>query len=349
MSLERKHRVRAPSRAFALALALFAAVAVPASRAADALPARPLRIAYVFALANAPAVIAEQKGYFAAEGLQVELRSFGDGPVIQQAIAAGEVDIAYVGAPPVYQWFARGLQSRIVAKVNYGQAALVVSPGAAPPITTLADLRGRRIAGVARGSGMDVLLRGQVLKARGGLDADKDLSVVGMPAANMNAALERKLVDAMFTWEPYVSEAILRGTGKLLLDVNQALPHYPWYVIVAVPLTMAQRPEDVVRLLRAHRKAVAFINEHPDEADALIAQAFQVPALQTPAGATVSPAAVVREARKRLGWSARFEPADLAFIQTLMDDSLAQGILARPMRAEQVVDLSWQQKAEARR
>jgi len=346
MSAERQGLMSARRRAIALAATLLAIT--PASDAADAANPKPLRIAYVFALANAPAVIAEKKGYFAAEGLQVELRSFGDGPVIQQAIAAGEVDIAYVGAPPVYQWAARGLHSRIVAKVNYGQAALLVSPSATPPISTLADLRGRKIAGLARGSGMDVLLRGQVLKARAGLDADKDLSLVSMPAANMNAALERKLVDGIFTWEPYVSEALLRGTGKMLLDLNQAIAHYPWYVIAAVPLTLAQRPDDVVRVLRAHRKAVAFINDHPDEADRLIAQAFQIPAIQTAAGTTVSPTAVVKEARKRLGWSARFEPADIKFIQTLMNDSLAQGILSKPMTAEQVVDLSWQQKAESR-
>jgi NitT/TauT family transport system substrate-binding protein len=330
---------------FTVPFAILLATASPGA-AADVANPRPLRIAYVFALANAPAVIAEQKGYFAAEGLKVELKPFGDGPVIQQAIAAGEVDIAYVGAPPIYQWFARGLQSRIVAKVNYGQAALVVSADATPPISTLSDLRGRRIAGVARGSGMDVLLRGQVLKARAGLDADQDLSVVSMPAANMNAALDRRLVDGIFTWEPYVSEAILRGTGKMLLDVNRAIPHYPWYVIAAVPLTMAQRPDDVVHVLRAHRKAIAFINEHPDEADRLIAEAFQIPPVQTVSGATLAPAAVVKEARKRLGWSARFEPSDLKFIQALMNDSLAQGILARPMQAEQVVDLSWQQRAE---
>lgn len=320
--------------------------ATPATAPADA---RPLRIAYVFALANAPAVVADKKGFYAAEGLKVELKSFGDGPIIQQAIAAGEVDVAYVGAPPIYQWFARGLQSRIVGKVNYGQASLVAARTATPALTTLADLKGRKIAGVARGSGMDVLLRGQVLKARAGLDADTQLTIVNMPAGNMNAALDRKLVDAMFTWEPYVSEAVLRGTGRILLDVNQAIPRYPWYVIAAVPLTLAQRPDDVVRVLRANRRAIAWINEHPDEADELIAGAFQIAPLQTAAGATVPAAAIVKEARKRLGWSPRIEAADLLFIQALMDDSLAQGILAKPMKAEQVVDLAWQQKAEAAR
>jgi NitT/TauT family transport system substrate-binding protein len=60
---------------------------------------RPLRIGWVQAMANAPALIAEEKGYFRDEGLNVELKGFGDGPVIQQAVAGGEIDAAYIGAP----------------------------------------------------------------------------------------------------------------------------------------------------------------------------------------------------------------------------------------------------------
>jgi len=62
----------------------------------------PLRIGWVYAMANAPALIAEKKGYYEAEGLRAAVHSFGDGPMIQQAIAAGELDIAYIGTPPVY-------------------------------------------------------------------------------------------------------------------------------------------------------------------------------------------------------------------------------------------------------
>jgi len=316
------------------------AAAAPAARAQP----RPLRVAWVYAMANAPAIVAQRKGFYAAEGVAVELTQFADGPVIQQAVAAGEVDVAYVGAPPVYQWASRGLDARILAKVNWGQAALIASTAAAPPIATLADLKGRKLAGVARGSGMDVLLRGQVLRGRAGLDADSDLSLVNMPAPNMNAALDRHLVDAAFTWEPFVSEAVLRGSARVVLDVNQAFPRYPWYVVAATQKTLATRGDEVVRLLRAHRRAVDFLNEHADEADAILVEAFQVAAI-----GPASPAAVVKEVRKRLGWATRLEPADLQFIQRLMDDSAALGFMGRPLKVEQVVDAGWLARAEAAR
>ncbi len=312
--------------------------ALPAS--ADS---RPLRVGWVFAMANAPAVIAEQKRFFAEEGLSVELKSFGDGPVLQQALAAGELDVAYVGAPPVYQWFSRGLDARILAKVNFGQAAVIGA--AAGPVKTAADLRGRRLASVAKGSGMDVLLRGFVLKEHAQLDPDQDVRILPMPPANMNAALDRGVADAAFLWEPFVSQALLRGNARLVLDVNQALPQYPWYVVMAPVATLKERGADVVKLLRAHHKAIAFLKQQPTESNQLIAQAFKLEAVQTADGRTLAAEAIVQEARQRLGWADPLEPADLRFIQRLMDDSLALGFITRPLKVEQVVDTGYWLKA----
>jgi NitT/TauT family transport system substrate-binding protein len=304
--------------------------------AAPALAADSLRIGWVSAMANAPVLIAEKKGFFKEEGLTVELKPFGDGPVIQQAVASGDVDIAYVGAPPVYQWFARGLDSVILAKVNYGQAALVAK--AAGPIRSLADLKGQRLAGVNRGSGMDVLLRGYVLKDVAKLDANADLQLSHMPVANMNAALDTGVVDAVFEWEPFVSQSVLRGTGRVVFDVNEALPHYPWYVIASTRKVAGERPDDIVKLLRAHHKAIVFLRDHPEESDRIIAEAFKLGAVQSADGKTVPAEKIVEEARKRLGWSDSIEDADRAFIQRLMDYSQALGFLSKPLKADDVID-----------
>lgn len=307
--------------------------------------AEPLRIGWVAAMANAPALIAERKGFFAAEGLAVELKPFGDGPVIQQAMASGELDVGYIGAPPVYQWFSRGLDSRILAKVNYGQAALVAQANG--PIRSLQDLRGRRLAGVARGSGMDVLLRGYVLKDAAKLDPDADLSLSHLPVGNMNAALDTGTVDAVFSWEPFVSQSVLRGAGRVVFDVNAAMPGYPWYVVMAPAKTLKDRPEDLVKLLRAHRRAIAFLRDHAAEADAIIAREFKLEAVTAPDGRTLAPEAVVAEARKRLGWSDELTVSDRAFIQRLMDYSRDLGFLARPLKVEEIIyDGPWKRAVE---
>lgn len=304
---------------------------------------KPLRIGYVFAMANAPALIADKEGFYREEGLNVDLKALGDGPVIQQALAAGELDVAYVGTPPVYQWFSRGLQSRILAKVNYGQAAVIVD--AKSPINSLEALKGKKLAGVKKGSGMDVLLRGYVLKEKAGLNPDKDLDIIDMPPGNMNAALERDIVDAAFSWEPFVSQSLLRGSSRVLLDVNKALPNYPWYVVIALPKTLQERPDDVVKLLRAHRKAIAFLNENPDESNRIIAEAFKLEAVQGVDGKTITPEAIVAQARTRLGWSANLEASDIQFIQRLMNYSYDLGFIDKMLKTEQIVDTSYLEKA----
>ncbi|MDR2637445.1 MAG: ABC transporter substrate-binding protein [Zoogloeaceae bacterium] len=305
--------------------------------------AEPLRIGYVFAMANAPVLIADKLGYYRDEGLDVDIKALGDGPVIQQALAAHELDVAYIGTPPVYQWYTRGLKSVILAKVNYGQAAVLA--GIQSDIHDLAGLKGHRLAGVKKGSGMDVLLRGYVLGERAGLNPDNDLDIVDMPPSNMNAALDRGIVDAAFSWEPFVSQALLRGSARLLLDVNQELPKYPWYVIVGLPETLRDRPDDVVKLLRAHRRAIAYLNEHPQEANAIIADTFRLESVQRLDGSQVDGQAIVAEARKRLGWSADLTDADLQFIQRLMAYSNSLKFMNTTVPLKDLVDTSYLRKA----
>jgi len=307
---------------------------VSSGHAEDA--AHHLRIGWVQAMANAPAIIAEEKGFYKSEGLDVELKGFGDGPVIQQAVASGDIDVAYIGAPPVYQWAARGLKAKVIAKVNYGQAALIAR--AEGPISSLSDIKGKTIAGVSRGSGMDVLLRGFVLKEKAGFDPDSDVAISQMPVGNMNAALDTGLVDAAFLWEPFISQSLLRGTGKVVLDVNKELPEYPWYVIAAPEKTLETRRPDLERLLRAHAKAIAFLNAQPDEANQIIAKAFNLEPVKAKDGSTVQPAAIVAEARKRLGWSAQISSSDRAFIQKLIDYSVSLGFLKAKIDASEVID-----------
>jgi NitT/TauT family transport system substrate-binding protein len=303
-----------------------------------------LRIGWVQSLGTAPALIAEQKGYFRQEGLDVELKSFSDGPLIQQAMAAGQLDVAYLGGAPVFQWAQRGFDARMLAKVNSGHAALIVR--AVAPVRSLEDLRGRRVAGTSRGSGMDVFLRGFVLEEQARLEPDKDVTVVNMPAANMPQAMAFGGVDAAFGWEPFISQTVLRGDARVLLDTGHVLPDHPWYVIAAPVRTLRARPEDMVRLLRAHHRAIAFLYAHPAEADAIIIRGLNIQPALDRGGHLISPEAVVHEARKRVSWSDSFTDSDIAFFQRMAGWSYRLGYLAQPGSVAALVDRSFARKAK---
>ena len=302
-----------------------------------------IRIGWVYAMANAPVLVADSNGYFKEQELDAKLLSFTSGPLLKQAMVAGEIDLAYIGSPPVYHWFSRGLESKILAKVNYGQAAVVSRKDSG--VTALADIEGRKMAGVRRGSGMDVLLRGYVIGEAAGLVPDKDTQIISMPSGNMGPSLESKVVDAAFMWEPFISQFLLRGNTRVIFDMNEAEPKYPWYIISAMPEAMEQRPDAIVKALRAHRKAVDFLNSSEDAGNDVIAAAFRLGEVTGPDGTVYPPVEVVRQARARLGWEWSLNDNDIAFIQRLMDWSLELGYIKKKLTTGDLIDRSFAAKA----
>jgi NitT/TauT family transport system substrate-binding protein len=299
-----------------------------------------IRIGWVYAMANAPVIIAKEKGYFEEMGLDAEIHSFTSGPIVHQALAAGELDMAYIGSPPVYHWYSRGLESRILAKVNYGQAAVMVRKDSG--INDLQGLKGKKMAGVKKGSGMDVLLRGYVLGVAGHMEPDKDVSIVPMPSGNMGPSVEAKVVDGAFIWEPFTSQFELRGDTKVIFDMNQAVPKYPWYVVMAMPDALKNKRSAIKKVLAAHKKAVEFLNSSPDAGNDIIAAAFKLENVKNETtGETISGTQVVAEARKRLGWEWDLTEKDMNFIQNLMDYSLSLGYISKPLKASELVDKSF--------
>ncbi|MGD8939743.1 MAG: ABC transporter substrate-binding protein [Gammaproteobacteria bacterium] len=299
-----------------------------------------IRIGWVYAMANAPVIIADKKGYFEEMGLDAEIRSFTSGPIVHQALAAGELDMAYIGSPPVYHWFSRGLDSRILAKVNYGQAAVMVRKDSG--ITDLQGLKGKKLAGVKKGSGMDVLLRGYVLGVAAHMEPDKDVSIVPMPSGNMGPSVEAKVVDGAFIWEPFTSQFELRGDSKVIFDMNEAVPKYPWYVVMAMPDALKNKRSAIKKVLAAHKKAVDFLNSSPDAGNDIIAAAFKLEDVKNETtGQTITGTQVVAQARKRLGWEWDLTEKDMSFIQNLMDFSLSLGYISKPLKANELVDKSF--------
>ncbi len=308
----------------------------------EAKPAK-LRIGWVFAMANAPALIAKEKGYFKEEGLDVEILSFTSGPIVHQALAAGELDMAYIGSPPVYHWYSRGLKGQIIAKVNYGQAAVLARKEG--DINSLEDLKGHKLAGVRKGSGMDVLLRGYVLGEAAKLIPDEDVQIVPMPPGNMGSSVEASVTDAAFIWEPFTSQYLIRGKTKVIFDVNEALPKYPWYIIMALPDTLKDKRPAVIKALRAHKKAVDFLNSSPDAGNDIIAAAFKLEEVTDENGVKHPGTAIVAAARSRLGWEWNITDADKAFIQRLMDYSYSLGYIKQALNADDLIDQSLAREA----
>lgn len=302
-----------------------------------------LKIGWVYAMANAPILIAKQKGYFKEQGLNVEIIKYNSGPLIRRAITANELDLAYIGAPPVYHWYANGLKSRILAKVNYGQAAVIARKDSG--IKDMKDFKGKRFAGVRNGSGMDVLLRGYVLGEIAKLDPEKDVDIITISSSNMDPAVEEKIVAGAFIWEPFTSRSLMRGNTKVILDMNQKIPKYPWYIIMAPENTILNKRPAILKVLIAHKKAVDFLNSSPTAGNEIIAKSFKLGKITDNKGNIHSAISIISEARKRLGWEHKLDKKDIAFIQRLMNYSYELGIMKTRLNATDIVDTSLMKEA----
>lgn len=167
------------------------------------------------AVAAGPVYLARDRGYFAAQGLDVELVNFASSAEMVPALATGEV-LAAVGAasPGVYNAVRRGIELKIVADAGStppgaGFTALVVRKDLVDSgaVRDYADLRGRRIAVPSRAS--TSLIDVDRALQLGGLTLN-DVDVVELPFADVNAAFASRNLDAAIQIEPLVAAGVAR-------------------------------------------------------------------------------------------------------------------------------------------
>ncbi len=168
-----------------------------------------------------PYEVARHHGYFAEQGVDVELVYFRGGAAAMQALVAGAVDYAATSFDVALGAYARG--ARIVRFFTTGRLplfALVTAPGQAERIRGLSDLRGRSVGVSALGNADHVLAL--YLLRRSGVDPQEVRFAVLGP--NLFDAVRVGHVDAGMVQEPALT-LLSRAGGRVLanlMDLKQA-------------------------------------------------------------------------------------------------------------------------------
>lgn len=179
-----------------------------------------VRLGYVPVMIFAPLFVAVERGYFAGEGLRVELTPVQGGSDSVVQLAAGNFDAAAGGAGAgLFNAAARGVKFTIVAPLHSERppitTPLVISAQRTAEFQRIADLRGKRVAINATGSATEYWLA-QAL-AQDGLTID-DVQLTAMPFPNMPAALENGSLDAAILGDPLVTISADKGLVTVLAD-----------------------------------------------------------------------------------------------------------------------------------
>lgn len=190
-------------------------------------------------------------------------------------VISGEADIAALPTSTASILYNKGIPIKLGAITNWGVMYLL---GREQTVKDWKELKGKEVAGIAKGTSPDLLFR--YLLSANGLDPDQDLALRYYPTPVELAQMAiAGRVDLAFLPEPWVTEVITKNSSyRILLDfqeewkkVEHRRESYPQSCIVIQKKLIQERPEIVVRFLAEAASSSRWVNEQP-EAAGLLAQ-----------------------------------------------------------------------------
>lgn len=309
-------------RAFTAALGLtgllFTATFSTLSSAADL---RPLRIGVDPYTTGAQVWVAKEKGFFEKHGIDAKITVYATGIETLDATLTGNTD-AGVGLdfPTALRMQAR--QMTILAAIfssTPGWHKLAVNES----IKSDADLKGKRF-GIATGTAQH-LVTIKYLEGKGLQPSDYEL----VPFSNLIeivASLKSGRLDGAFVWADGVAQSTSTPGIRIMTDDKEA--HLNQSAYVSANTTYAKAHRDViVDMLKAMNEATEFLQQHPEEAAALIAKN------------TKAPAASVVNLLKLNNFHLRLSDAERNSFGVI--SAFASGVLKSPVSFDTAVDPSY--------
>jgi ABC-type nitrate/sulfonate/bicarbonate transport system substrate-binding protein len=272
-----------------------------------------------------PFYIAAQKGFFAAENLDVEINFAQGGAAVTQQLTGGSLDVALsVGINDPINAIDKGAALAIIRIVgNFAPYVLIGKPG----LKAITDLKGKTVC-IGSASDMTTIYFERMAAATGLKKSDYEVISAGVGAARY-AALKAGVADAALVLPPLNFQANKAGfvTIAFAPDYVKDLP----FTGMAVQKSWAVAHEPLAkRVLAATDKAIAwFANTgHRDEAIDLLVQA---------AHADKEDAAASYDLLRRTGY---FEPNSKVSrkkLQNVIDEERHAGIIGPSLTVDKLV------------
>lgn len=217
-------------------------------------------------LTEAPSFIAQAKGYFQAEGLDVKFVPFASaGPMIAP-LGSGQLD-AGGGAPTaaMYNAVARGIDVRIVSDMGtdppgYGFQKLIVRTAliTSGRFKTIKDLKGLTLSIAGQGATAFVAVGSLLSKA--GLKRD-DIKLTYLGYSDQVAALKNGAIDASLMPDPNATIAVASGIAKEITGDDSFYPNQQVAVLIYGHNFLKEHRDVGVRFMRAYLRGVRYYQD----------------------------------------------------------------------------------------
>lgn len=264
---------------------------------------------------------------FADQGIKIQWSFFkGAGPVINEAFANGQVDLAYLGDLAAIIGKSNGLDTRLLSASARGvKQYLGVVPGSG--IKTLQDLKGKRVA-IFRGTATQLSFDAALASV--GL-SEKDVKVINLDFNAAVAALAAKQIDA--SWGSSGLTALqAKGLAELPLNTKDlGGAGSVQSVLVGTGKFVDGHPEAVAKLLKAQHQAVEWLTQDSNK-DAYV---------QLVSGLASYPPVILTQDLKDQNLSEVFpstlDPLFLENLQGKVDLAAQQKLIRKPFKVNEWV------------
>lgn len=225
-----------------------------------------LQIGQVGGVSDAGFFIANDKGFFREQGIELTVTRFDSAARMIAPLGIGQLDIGG-GAPSagLLNAIASEIPLKIVAdkgnmNPGHGYEAIVVrkplwDKGA---FKSPVDLRGRTVAIAARDISPEVNL--DTFLRTGGLTVN-DVNIVTMAHADMGTALANGSIDAGLPIEPFVTQIVEKGIGVIWKRNDEIVPRQQVAVVLYSPRFASYKPGLAKRFMLAYIKAARYYND----------------------------------------------------------------------------------------
>ncbi|WP_085611225.1 MULTISPECIES: ABC transporter substrate-binding protein [unclassified Pseudomonas] len=264
---------------------------------------------------------------FADQGIKIQWSFFkGAGPVINEAFANSQVDLAYLGDLAAIIGKSNGLDTRLLSASARGvKQYLGVVPGSG--IKTLQDLKGKRVA-IFRGTATQLSFDAALASV--GL-SEKDVKVINLDFNAAVAALAAKQIDA--SWGSSGLTALqAKGLAELPLNTKDlGGAGSVQSVLVGTGKFVDGHPEAVAKLLKAQQQAVEWLTQDSNK-DAYV---------QLVSGLASYPPVILTQDLKDQNLSEVFpstlDPLFLENLQGKVDLAAQQKLIRKPFKVNEWV------------
>jgi NitT/TauT family transport system substrate-binding protein len=222
-----------------------------------------IKICYLGLTCEPAIFVAQEKGFFKEEGLDVELIKTDWGSM-RDGLAEGRFHASYSFIMYLMKPIEMGLDLKLTGGIHTG--CLRIQAGAKSDIKTVQDLKGKKL-GITHMGSPPFLFASRVLADKG-IDPKSGVEWVTMPGAAMAKALEHGRVDAVASAEPIGTMLMAQNQVHKVCDQASDPPYDDEYCCVVVVNGAFGRdnPSAAAKVTRALLKGAKWVNVNPTAA-----------------------------------------------------------------------------------